>query len=123
VRNLKNYIVKNQLISFFIITFLFTWILWLVFAPLAYSGGRAYPAPWLVIHLSVPLTIYGVFGPAISAIIIAKLIDAKKTDKRKLTSRIIFSSMILTCTRYRLVYSPPFQLHLYYLQFFRERAE
>lgn len=83
LNRLKIYIIKHQLIAFFLIACLFSWILWIIFAPLAYSGGRAYPAPWLIIHLSVPLTIYGVFGPALSAIFVASIVDPRKIQRKR----------------------------------------
>ncbi|UCF06535.1 MAG: CPBP family intramembrane metalloprotease [bacterium] len=87
---IKSYIVNHQLISFFLLAYLFTWILWIIFAPLAYSGGRAYHAPWLIIHLSVPLTIYGVFGPAIAAIIISFIVNPGKIQRRTLRFWYVF---------------------------------
>jgi membrane protease YdiL (CAAX protease family) len=68
------FIRRHQLISFFVLTYCFSWGLWLPFQPL-YLSGKIIAAPFLML---------GIFGPALISIVLSAIIRAgKRTGNRK----------------------------------------
>ena len=91
MERLKNMFTQHQVIAFFVLTYAITWALWIPFAPLAYSGGRAYRAPSIIVHLSVPFVIHGVFGPALASIILLAVMESKPRQGSRRTPWIVFA--------------------------------
>ncbi len=64
--NLTNLIKRHQLLSFFFLTYVFSWTLWFIFQPF-YLGGEVLAAPFIML---------GIFGPALVSIALSAIIKS-----------------------------------------------
>ena len=80
MRNLLGFIKRHPVISFFVLTYVFSWGLWLLFQPL-YLRDQAVAAPFIML---------GIFGPALVSIVLSAIIQPGKRQGNRTSAGIAF---------------------------------
>ena len=83
MKNLKEFIKRHQLISFFVLTYAFSWAIWLIFQPIYLEGGI----------IAVPIIMVGIFGPALVSIILSAVIQPGEKQGNRKAALIAFVSV------------------------------
>ena len=78
---LTELIKRHQVVAFFVLTFAISWVLWIPFLPLVYSGKQPQLAP---------LLIFGAYMPAFVGIAITRIIDPQLRGGSRKSSWIAF---------------------------------
>ena len=77
---IRNLVARNQLITFFLLTYVITWGLWIPFARLYFQG---------VFLAGIPVG-WGLFGPALAGIFITWVINPERNDKSRKKPLLVF---------------------------------
>jgi len=81
LNNVKKWIKQHQIISFFILTFVISWGLWIPLIPLIF--GRK-------LFMLLPLAMIALFGPALAGIIISAIVNPEPRQDRSKTQWLAF---------------------------------
>ena len=77
---IRNLVARNQLITFFLLTYVITWGLWIPFTRLYFQG---------VFFAGIPIG-WGLFGPALAGIFITWVINPERNDKSRKKPLLVF---------------------------------
>ena len=80
MNNLIEFIKRHQLIAYFVLTYAFSWALWIPIQPLVLDGHDAL----------VPLITLGIFGPALVAIGLSAIINPRPKEGNRNRATITF---------------------------------
>lgn len=78
---IRSFIAKHEILSFFLLTFIISWGMWIPLARLYYREG--------VYTAGVPL-VWGVFGPALAGISITRLLNPRQEGKSRRKPALVF---------------------------------
>lgn len=78
---IKNWIIKHQVASFFILTFLITWGLMFPFTRFAFQDDS---------DLAMIPLMWGIFGPALAGILVTRVISPQEETKNRRVPRLAF---------------------------------